>query len=84
MTSCASWRRRTCHYAAGESPAQVRLPAIRSQNKLPVLLKTRQIARPHTVRAAKAANTNNIHVLGDGRRQAARLLSRHAEVLLQD
>ena len=57
---------------------------MRSHNKLPVLLKTRQAARPHIVKAAKAANTDDIRVLGDGRRQAARLLSRHAEVLLHD
>ena len=57
---------------------------MRSHNKLPVLLKTRQVAHPHIVKAAKAANTNNISVLGGGRRQAARLLSRHAEVLLHD
>ena len=57
---------------------------MRLQNSLLVLLKTQQVARPHIVKAAKAANTRNICVLGDGRRQAARLLSRHAEVLLHD
>ncbi len=57
---------------------------MRSQNRLSVLLKTQQVARPQIVNAAKAANTNNISVLGGGRRQAARLLSRHAEVLLHD
>ena len=57
---------------------------VRSHNKLTVLLETRQAARPHIVKAAKAANTDDIRVLGDGRRQAARLLSRHAEVLLHD
>lgn len=56
---------------------------MRSHNKLTVLLKTRQAARPLKVKAATAANTN-ICALGDGRRQAARLLSRHAEVLLHD
>jgi len=57
---------------------------MRSHNKLTVLLKTRHAVRPHIVKAAKAANTDDISVLGDGRHQAARLLSRHAEVLLHD
>ena len=57
---------------------------MRLQNSLSVLLKTQQVARPHIVKAAKAANTDDIRILGDGRHQAARLLSRHAEVLLHD
>lgn len=57
---------------------------MRSHNKLTVLLKTRHAARRNVLKAAKAANTDDIRVLGDGRHQAARLLSRHAEVLLHD
>ena len=57
---------------------------MRSHNKLTVLLKSLNAVSPNIVKAAKAANTDDIRVLGDGRHQAARLLSRHAEVLLHD
>jgi len=57
---------------------------MRSHNKLTVLLKSLNAVSPNIVKAAKAANTDDIRILGDGRHQAARLLSRHAEVLLHD
>jgi hypothetical protein len=36
------------------------------------------------MKATKVTNTHEMRILGDERRQAARLLSRHADVLLHD